>query len=252
MKTIALSLSILAVTAVSAFGADLPARVYTKAPPVIPEVWDWSGFYIGVQGGGGWGTSKETFFNAPNSPAFVGTQNYDISGGMAGGVAGYNWQSGPVVFGIEGDYNWANIKGTSGIINVGPPSLGDTYFTNVRSFGDVKGRVGWAANQLLVYVDGGAAFAQINHQYDAALNGGAGNTFSSNTSRTGWTVGVGLEYMFARNWTGRVEFDWVGLGTSQIQYTAVPPTNYSSWSDSFGVVKVGVNYKFSSPVIAKY
>lgn len=131
----------------AASAADLPARTtYSKAPAMVAEVYNWTGFYIGVQGGGGWGTSKETFFNAPNTPAFAGTQNYDISGGMAGGVAGYNWQMGSWVFGVEGDYNWSNIAGRSGVINVGPPNLGDTYYTNVRSYGDVKGRVGWAAN----------------------------------------------------------------------------------------------------------
>ena len=242
-----------AIGATSALAADLPAPAYTKAPPMVAEVYNWNGFYLGVQGGGGWGTSREFFGNAPNSPTQLFTQNYNISGGIAGGVAGYNWQANSWVFGVEADYNWSNISGRSGVINVGPPNLGDTYFTNVRSYGDVKGRVGWAAdsNRLLVYVDGGVAFAQLNHHYDAALNGGAANTFIANASKTGWTAGIGLEYLLTRNRTGRVEFDWVGgLGTSTIFYGGAP-TNFSNWKDSFGVVKAGLNYKFGGPIVAK-
>jgi len=184
---------------------------------------------------------------------FAGTQNYDFSGGMAGGLVGYNWQSGAWVFGVETDYNWSNLNGNSREINAG---FGDSYFTNVTSFGDVKGRVGWTTNawettgnRLLVYVDGGVAFGQVNHQYDG---GTFGNTLIANVSRTGWTAGVGLEYMFTRNFTGRLEFDWVDLGRSTIQYDPTVITNRSEWRDSFGVVKVGVNYKFGGPVVAKY
>jgi len=245
-----------AAIAAPGLAADLPATTYTKSP-MVAEVWDWTGFYIGLQGGFGWGTSQETFFNQPNTAGlFAGTQNYDFSGGIAGGVVGFNWQSGAWVFGVEADYNWSNLNGNSREINAG---LGDTYFTNVKSLGDVKGRVGWTTNawdttgnRMLVYVDGGVAFGQVEHHYDAGLNGGAANTFIATASRTGWTAGVGLEYMFTRNFTGRLEFDWVDLGRSTIQYDPTVITNRSEWRDSFGVVKVGVNYKFGGPVVAKY
>jgi outer membrane immunogenic protein len=167
-----------------AVAADLAPRTFTKAPAVPAPIATWNGFYVGFQGGGGWGTSKETF-NVPNSAGRDFTQNYDISGGFVGGVAGYNWQMGTLVLGIEGDYHWADITGRSGVINVGPPNLGDTYFTKLRGFGDIKGRLGYAAGPALFFVSGGATVGDIQHRYDAALNGGAGNTRSSRTTHAG-------------------------------------------------------------------
>ena len=238
-----------------ASAADLAARPYAKAPVLAPApVYNWTGFYAGIQGGGGWGTSKETYFNAPNSATFVGTQNYDTSGGFVGGVAGFNWQSGAFVVGIEGDYHWADISGRSAVVNVGPPNLGDTYFTKLRGFGDIKGRVGYAAGPVLWFVSGGAAIGDIQHRYDAALNGGAGNTFVQNDTRWGWTVGAGLEYMFAQNWSAKVEYNYIDLGRSTINYAAPPTTIRSEWTDTFHTIKAGVNYHFNwgGPVVARY
>ena len=145
-----------ALGASSASAADLAARPYTKAPPpMVAPVLTWNGFYLGIQGGGAWGRSKETFFGAPNAPGFLGTQDYDTDGGFAGGVVGYNWQVGNTVFGLEGDYHWSDINGRSAEVNAG---LLDTYNTKLRSFGDIKGRLGYAAGPALWFVSGGAAF----------------------------------------------------------------------------------------------
>ena len=127
----AAGLAALSVSSVSA--ADLAAHAPAPAPVVAPAT-SWSGFYLGAQGGGGWGTSNETYLGAPNDAAFIGTQSYNTSGGFVGGVVGYNFQTGPVVFGIEGDYHWAAVTGRSDVINVGPPSVLDTYYTELRSF----------------------------------------------------------------------------------------------------------------------
>jgi outer membrane immunogenic protein len=243
-------ISLATVSAASAADMAVKAR---PAPPVAP-VMTWGGFYIGVQGGGGWGNSDEIYYLAPNNPAFLGTQSYDLSGGFAGGVIGYNWQSGAFVFGIEGDYHWADINGRSGVINVGPPNLLDTYSTQLRSFGDIKGRLGYAAGPALFFVSGGAAVGQLRHSYDAALNGGAANTFVQSNTRWGWTVGAGAEYMFAPNWSAKLEYNYIDLGTSTIQYSAVVPANRSEWTDTFHTVKFGINYHFAAPaaVVAKY
>jgi outer membrane immunogenic protein len=240
-------------TAGTASAADLAARPYTKAPAPIAPVLTWGGFYIGVQGGGGWGNSDEVFFDGPNAAGFIGTQKYDTSGGFAGGGVGYNWQSGAFVLGIEGDYHWADISGRSAIINVGPPNLLDTYFTQLRSLGDIKGRLGYAAGPALFFVSGGAAVGELQHRYDAALNGGADNSFVQNKTRWGWTVGAGAEYMFAPNWSAKLEYNYIDLGKSTIQYTPVI-TNRSEWTDTFHTVKVGVNYHFGAPapVVARY
>jgi len=155
-KTLLVALGTVALgLAAPANAADMAARPYTKAPMVAPSpIYNWTGFYAGVQGGGGWGRSDETFLLAPNAPGFAATQKYDTSGGFVGGVFGYNWQQGPVVFGIEGDYHWADISGRSAEINAG---FGDTYYTKIRSFGDIKGRLGYSTGPALWFVSGGAA-----------------------------------------------------------------------------------------------
>ena len=238
----------------SATAADLPARPYAKAAAYVAPVMTWTGLYIGAQGGGGWGRSRETYFNAPNTAAFVGTQTYDTSGGFAGGVFGYNWQSGAFVLGLEGDYHWADISGRSAVINVGPPNLADTYYTKLRGFGDIKGRLGYAAGPALFFVSGGAAVGDIQHRYDAALNGGAANTFVTNDTKWGYTVGAGLEYMFAPNWSAKVEYNYIDLGKSTIRYSPTIATLRSEWDDTFHTVKAGINYHFNwgGPVVAKY
>ncbi len=233
-------------TATSASAADLAARPYTKAPPMAAPILSWSGLYAGIQGGGGWGTSKETFLGFPNVPGFLGTQNYNINGGFVGGVLGYNWQVDNFVFGLEGDYHWADINGRSAVINAG---VGDTYFTRLRSFGDIKGRLGYAVGPALFFVSGGAAVGQLQHRYDAALNP---PSFVQNGTRWGYTVGAGAEYMFAPNGSAKLEYNYLDFGKSAIQYTAVPVTNRSEWRDSVHTFKVGVSYHFGGPVMAKY
>ena len=227
--------------------ADLAARPYTKAPMVAPApIYTWTGFYAGIQGGGGWGSSDEVFFGAPNAVGFAGTQDYDISGGFVGGVFGYNWQVNNVVFGIEGDYHWADISGRSAVVNAG---LGDTYFTKIRGFGDIKGRLGYSTGPALWFISGGAAVGDMQHRYD----GIPGNVFARNDWRWGWTIGAGAEYMFAPNWSAKVEYNYIDFGKTTIQYTPVV-TNRSEWSDTVHTVKVGVNYHFNwgAPVAARY
>jgi outer membrane immunogenic protein len=221
--------------------ADLGQPIY-KAPVVVAP-FSWTGFYIGGQAGYGWGSSDETFFNGPNAPGFAGTQKYDIKGGVAGGVVGYNYQVNSFVFGVEGEFNWASISGTSGIINYAP-NLGDTYDTNVRWYGAAKGRLGYAWDRFLIFGNGGGAWGDVRHRYNAALNGGAANSFSESGTQSGWTAGAGLEYAFAPNWTGRIEYNYFDLGKGSIQYSPIPTTNLSEWKDTFSVMKAGINYKF--------
>ena len=230
----------------SASAADMAARPYTKAPMAVAQVLSWTGFYAGIQGGYGWGSSNEVFVGAPNTAIFAGTQKYDTSGGFAGGDFGYNWQTGAMVLGLEGDYHWADISGRSGVINAG---LGDTYFTKLRGFGDIKGRLGYAVGPALLFVSGGAAVGDLQHRYD----GVPGNVYVTNDTKWGYTVGAGVEYMFAQNWSGKLEYNYIDLGKSTIQYTAAP-ANRSEWNDTFHTIKAGINYHFNwgGPVAARY
>jgi outer membrane immunogenic protein len=198
----------------------------------------WNGFYGGIQGGGGWGQSDVTFFGAANDPPdFMGTQTYDVSGGFAGGVFGYNWQSGSLVFGIEGDYHWADINGRSAEINAG---FGDTYFTRLRSFGDIKGRPGLTTGEALWFVSGGAAVGDSQHRYDPAFFPAPGVV--QNDTRWGWTIGLGAEYMFAPNWSAKIEYNYIDLGKSTIQFDPSDLLNRSEFNDTIHTVKVGINY----------
>ena len=241
----AVSLMVLGALA-PAGAADLAARPYTKAPMAAPApLPTWTGFYIGLQGGGGWGRSDETFFNAPNGFGFAGTQRYDINGGFAGGVIGYNWQVDNIVFGLEGDYHWADINGRSGVITAG---LGDSYFTKLRGFGDIKGRLGWAAGPALFFVSGGAAVGDLQHRYDNPA-------FSTiqNDWRWGWTIGAGAEYMFAPNLSAKVEYNYLDFGKSTLQYNnPLVASNRSEWSDTVHTVKAGISYHFGGPGVSRY
>jgi len=174
---------------------------------------------------------------------FDGSQRYNLSGGIAGGQAGYNYQFDSYVLGLQGDYNWADVKGRSGVVNT-TPNLDDTYYSKLTSYGDVKGRLGYAYGAVLFFVDGGLAFGTLQHRYDAALNGGAANSFAHNTSQAGWTVGGGIDYKFAQNWSAGLEYDYADLGKSSIQYAAIPATDRSTWRDTYSVVKASVAYHF--------
>ena len=252
MKEVLVAAAALAALGItSATAADLAARPPVKAPPLLAPAIIWDGFYIGGQGGGGWGTSKETFVGAPNDAAFLGTQNYNTSGGFVGGVIGYNWQAGPAVFGLEGDYHWSAISGKSDIINVGPPSLYDTYYTELRSFGDIKARLGYADGAALWFVSGGAAVGDILHRYNAGL---VQPSVSTSDTRWGWTVGAGVEYMFAANWSAKLEYNYIDLGKASLQYDPLVAINRSDWNDTFHTVKAGLDYHFNwgGPVAARY
>ena len=152
MKKIAFAAALLALGTVSASAADLAARPYTKAPPMIAAVYDWSGFYIGANGG--WGTSRNCWTNTavggvPFAPASEGC--HDSDGGTIGGQIGYNWQAGAWVFGLEAQGDWADSRfERDPVAASGQPLQG-------RRTRPVHRPVGYAANNVLFYVKGGAA-----------------------------------------------------------------------------------------------
>jgi outer membrane immunogenic protein len=185
-----------------ASAADIAARPYTKAPPPPPPVYDWSGFYVG--GNGGWGDQRDCF-NAVNAAgAFLGNEGcHDSTGGVVGGQIGYRWQVTQWVFGVEGQGDWASLRGSN--ISLLFPAFRN--ISKMEAFGLLTGQVGYAWNNILVYVKGGAAVT--DNRRDILFV--ATNTIVGTNTNTEWggTVGVGVEYGFAPNWSFALEYDHI-------------------------------------------
>src|SRR6266851_5484688 len=222
--------------AAPASAADLAARPYTKAPAMIAAVYDWSGFYVGANGG--WGTSHNCYTNT-------------ATGGTAGGQLGYRWQTGGFVYGLEAQGNWADLRGSN-------PSLaapGATNRTRLDAFGLFTGQIGFAWNNALLYAKGGAAVT--DNKYEGLLTGTGTVIDRSTSTRWGATVGAGVEYGFASNWSAAVEYDHLFIGTQNNAFTSVFPvagvnTRNDSIRQDADTVTARVNYRWGGPVVGKY
>jgi outer membrane immunogenic protein len=230
-------LAVAACTAVcvcSAEAADLPMapRPAPVAPVAYaPQVYNWTGFYLGGHLGGG-------FANSSWSDPITGANNdtFNKSGFLGGGQVGANVQFNWLVVGLEGDFSWTGIK------NSGTDSFGDKINTNVDWTSTVTGRVGAAFDRLLVYGKGGLALANDQSSF-TDLGGNTSNNGS--LTRTGWTVGAGLEYGFARNWSAKVEYDYLGFGNQTMNFSTPLAGNVSPNANlNVQEVKAGVNFRF--------
>ena len=247
-KVLLVTASLIALGATApAVAADLAARPYTKAPPMIAAVYDWSGFYIGANGG--WGSSRNCWDFLPVAGGVANEGCHDASGGTVSGQIGYRWQAGTWVFGLEAQGNWADFKGN----NV---SVFDPRFRNeskVDAFGLFTGQVGYAANNVLFYVKGGAAVTSNEYRSFANANGALAGVTGDDT-RWGGTVGVGLEYGFAPNWSVGIEYNHLFL--QDRTYTFTTPGGVFFSTDRIGqdidLVTARLNYKFGGPVVGRY
>ena len=199
--------------AAPASAADLAARPYTKAPPApVAVIYDWSGFYIGANGG--WGTSRKCWDFLDPAGAFVASEGcHDADGGTAGGQIGYRWQTGTWVFGLEAQGNWADFKGSN--VSLFTPAFRTD--SRIDAFGLFTGQIGWAANNVLFYVKGGAAVVSDRYRFFDTVTGiqvvnGVDDT------RWGATVGAGLEYGFAPNWSVGVEYNHIFLEDRNVTF----------------------------------
>ena len=150
-------------------------------------IYNWTGFYVGINGGGGWGNSQ-----------WDGLNKFDLSGGMIGGTIGYNWQVGQIVVGAEGDIDWSGVKGNTGVL------CGASCETRNKWLATVRGRLGYAFDRFLPYITAGLAAGDIN----ATRPGFPGGS----SSNAGWTVGAGLEFGIASNVSIKAEYLYVDLG----------------------------------------
>ncbi|QDW38680.1 porin family protein [Bradyrhizobium sp. KBS0727] len=235
-----------------ASAADLAARPYNKAPaPMIAAVYDWSGFYVGLNGGGGsshncWNLTSDNGVALANTPR-EGCHN--ATGGLAGGQFGYRWQSANWVFGVEAQGDWANLTGSSSSATAIIPFSNQT---KIDAIGLFTGQVGYAWSNILLYVKGGAAVTDNKYSNVFTATGVVFNSASG--TRWGGTVGAGFEVGFAPNWSVAVEYDHLFMGTPNIVFpaTAIAVSRADNIRQDVDMATVRVNYRWGGPVIAKY
>ena len=257
-NTIAAAAALLATTTLGV-AADLPAKVLAPAP-----IWSWTGFYGGVHVGAGWGTTESTLTGASapglGAVAFTFPFSQNSRSGFLGGVqAGYNWQSGWAVFGVQGDFAGADINGTT------PCVVFLSCTTQSDWLATVSGRIGAVVlDRGLIYAKGGVAWLNSTHSVSAPalLGGGGGLTqiTSAESTAFGWLLGLGTEWMITRNWTAFIEYNYIEFDKKNeafpIVFAGVPAfTINADLKYKLSVAKVGVNYKFdwgAAPVAARY
>jgi outer membrane immunogenic protein len=232
-------------TVAPALAADLPARTYSKAPDMVPLGYDWSGVYVGLNGG--WGTANRCFDRT--SPVVIGPEGcHDTNGGFAGVQAGYRWQTmSSWVWGFEAQGDWADLRGSNVSL-----ITGNTNRSHIDAFGLFTGQVGYAWNTALLYFKaGGAVIADRNDIFA----GGAVLATQSGDNRWGGTVGGGIEFSFAPNWSAAFEYNHLFIANSNTAFTTVignTPVSSDRIHGDADLVSVHVNYRWGGPVVAKY
>lgn len=275
MKKLLIAAFAVAIFAGQASAADMAPRAYSKAPPPMMAIWDWTGFYVGGSVGGHWGDDRIDPAANPVGWGIAGAADLNRftqtglhpQGAIVGGQAGYNWQAGNYVFGVEADASW--VDGTAARAQVPPVGFlvinaGDrmTNSSNLDFLATFRGRAGWAAGDALFYVTGGLAVGELKTTDTFCSFGGpcvGGNlaTVTASQTRAGWTVGGGIEYHVGGNWTVKAEYLYVDLGTFSPSIPSCALCAVGSditvnhrYTDNIG--RVGLNYKFGGPVVARY
>ena len=240
MKKFLLALvALAALGAAPAVGADLGARpYYNKAPAYAAPIYTWTGFYIGGHLGGAFSGSND----------FSGLVLSDSSARLLGGVqAGADWQFAPNwVVGLEGQYSWLG----KGNLTATFPG-GFIYNNDQRGLGSITGRIGYTWGPSLVYVKGGYAYSDNR---ETLTFGGVPIAFVLNGNHSnGYTVGAGVEYMFAPNWSAKAEYMYYDFGSARFTAPA-PLVPYGNFHNDDHTLKVGVNYRFNfaGPVVTRY
>jgi outer membrane immunogenic protein len=282
VKHITLAATGLALIALSsaAVAADMsvPPRVYTKAPVLVDPGYNWTGFYAGLNGGYNWGKADAVFL--PGT-AFTTPVKQDVNGGLGGGQIGYNWQLDRTwVVGLEADIQGTGERGratsTPGVTRLTLPG-GDFNLVATTSaasswsfpwFATFRGRVGLLATpDLLLYGTGGLAVGEVKYSTQTSTTAQvfgpgsqgttpsgaavtvAGTPLSESQTRVGWTLGAGLEKKFDRNWSAKLEYLYLDLGSKSYFAGTANQTDVSFHDHIF---RAGINYAFNPAVVAKY
>ena len=249
MKKFLISAAVAVSATAPAFAADMAVKA---PPPPVPVLYNWSGFYIGANGG--WGMSDNCWdFVLLSAPVF-NDGCHDRSGGLIGGQFGYRWQVNQFVFGLEAQGDWANLSNTQ--VSLFDPTL--TTRAKTDGIGLFTGQIGWAWDTTLLYLKGGAAVT--NNHFDIFDTATGLGLVSSGATRWGGTVGVGFEFGFAPNWSFGAEYDHIWMGTSNNSFTTADPRFADVLNNRIrqdvDMITVRINYHFgawgASPIAARY
>ena len=240
-----------------ASSADM-APVYKSPPPPPPPAFSWTGFYIGGIVGGGWSTT-ESSLTGVSIPEFDGfsisgfsipVAQTQANGFLAGGTVGYNWQVSPwLVLGVEGDIAWTDIKGSSPCILILACS------TNHKWMATAAGRIGFTRDRLMVYLKGGAAWADTRYGVSINLDGltDGEQSISVKKTRVGALFGTGVEYAFLSNWSAKIEYNYIDFGHKNYTFYIADFVFFDTKiNERMHVIKGGLNWRFNSPVVGAY
>jgi outer membrane immunogenic protein len=257
-------------TAAMLGGAAQAADMPLKAPPPPEPVFSWTGFYIGGHWGWGWGTTDSRVLEADNLNFPQGTINHnEFDGVLFGGQVGVDYQVGQWVLGIEGQMSKSDIHGLNRHDAILRPDHHTETSTHVDWVATLTGRLGFAAGRTLLadntlfYVKGGAAWADFDSVTQSFVSSTRRllQTTAGSETRTGWTVGAGVEWAFGNNWSAKAEYNFIDLGTERVTRSGIniasgdPVVLFRDNDAQLHVFKLGLNYRFApapAPVAARY
>lgn len=243
-----------AMLAAPALAADLPVRAPAPAPVYMAPVFTWSGFYVGVNAGYAWGKARYTDLNFYNA----GERFSSSPDGFMGGVqAGWNWQTGRFVYGLEADLGYLGLDG--GAVQPSSPAGDTAAGIDKGAYGAISGRLGVAFDRTLVYAKAGWAYAggkaEVGDFCNIAPCGG-NLLYGSKRIGSGFLVGAGVEHAFNNNWSVKLEYAYLDFGKRTIRGIDAGGFVWDYKNDLYAhTVKVGLNYRFgatASPVVARY
>ncbi len=247
MKKLLLSGVAMVGLAAPALAADLPARPYANAAPIVSPFYDWTGFYIGANGGG---AASHDCFTVTSVNGVAVNQNsegcHNATGAVAGDQVGYRWQWTNFVFGVEAQGDCADLKGSAFSQTAIVSYLNET---KVNALGLFTGQVGFAMDNILLYMKGGAAVTENKYSSFFTATGVVFNAASD--TRWGAAVGGGFEIGFAPNWTVGLEYDHLFMGNPSIAFpaTSIAVGRSDNVRQGVDMGTVRVNYRFGGPII---
>ncbi|HTT47504.1 MAG TPA: outer membrane protein [Pseudolabrys sp.] len=250
-----LVLALLASIAVvgTAAAADMPVKAPVYKAPVVAPPYNWTGFYVGLNAGGSWGSQENDLVTVPGGVTLLSNSD-NLDGFIGGGQIGYNWQINQFVLGVEADFQGSGQKADGSflipfipaIVAPAVPGLTANYTDKLEWFGTVRARAGYTWDRWLAYVTGGWAFGH------GTLSGTGTTTpagtvlaFSTSQDYSGWTIGGGLEWAFADHWSAKAEYLYIDFGNGPtVVVNTAGSLAIASGRMTDNIARLGVNYHF--------